>query len=88
MPVVKCPVPSCQYQTDDLDAVIVAALLNAHCITHSAPSVAKVDKLKRPTIGLAGTSEEWTYFKTRWENYVDGTKNLRQRVCCSVTGVL
>ena len=50
MPVVKCPVPSCQYQTDDLDAVIIAALLNAHCITHSAPSVAKVDKLKRPTI--------------------------------------
>ena len=65
--------PSCQYQTDDLDAVIVAALLNAHCVIHSAPSVAKVDKLKRPTIGLAGTSEEWTYFKTRWENYVDGT---------------
>ena len=45
MPVVKCLVPSCQYQTDDLDAAIVAALLKAHCVTHSTPAVAKVDRL-------------------------------------------
>ena len=59
----KCPVPvpstACDYQTDDLDAVIVAALITAHSVTHANATSKKVDKLKRPTISTSGTSEEW-----------------------------
>ena len=36
MPVVHCPVPDCEYETADLDAVVIAALLTAHAIVHSA----------------------------------------------------
>ena len=76
MPIVRCPVPSCDYRTDDVEAVIVAALLNAHSITHSADTSAgrHTEKIKRPTINSAGTSEDWAYFLTRWEDYVEGTK--------------
>ncbi|CAG2254453.1 unnamed protein product [Mytilus edulis] len=49
MPAVKCPVPDCQYETDDLDAVVVAALLTTHATVHSAAAgaivSAKVEKL-------------------------------------------
>ena len=46
--------------TDDLDAAIVAALITAHSATHAREvnTTAKVEKVKRPTISGAGTSEE------------------------------
>ena len=73
MPVVNCPFPDCNYKTDDLDAVIVAALLTAHSHTHSqAP--ASVKKIKRPTIAGGGTSSDWAYFETRWNDYAKATR--------------
>ena len=33
-----------------------------------------MNKLKRPTVALAGTSETWSYFETRWGEYRDGTR--------------
>ena len=74
MPVVKCPIPGCEYVTGDLDAVIVAALITTHCTTHATDHSAKVEKVKRPIISTAGSSEEWSYFKSRWSDYVDATK--------------
>lgn len=89
MPVIQCPITGCDYQTPDVSDTIVAALISAHSISHSAVSTpAKVDKVKRPTITSAGTSEEWTYFLSRWKDYVDATKiNGRDTViqlleCC------
>ena len=78
MPVVQCLVPDCEYETDDLDAVVVAALLTTHATVHSAVAggnvAAKVEKVKRPTVSSAGTSEDWTYFLFRWKDYVEATK--------------
>ena len=75
MPVATCPIPGCTYTTDNADAVIVAALLNAHTVTHTiAPAAARVEKVTRPTISSAGTSEEWSYFTTRWAEYVAATR--------------
>lgn len=74
MPAVACPIPGCEYVTDDLDPAIVAALITAHSATHAPGAVAKVEKVKRPTISAAGTSEEWAYFLTRWSDYVSATK--------------
>ena len=78
MPVIQCPVPNCDFQTDDLDAVVVAALLTAHTTVHTVvpniQNVAKVEKVKRPTISSAGSSEDWTYFISRWKEYVEETK--------------
>ena len=75
MPEADCPIPGCTYRTADLDAVIVAALLNAHTVTHThATSAARVEKVTRPTVSSAGTSEEWSYFTTRWDEYVAATR--------------
>ena len=81
MPVVQCPVPDCGYTTADLDAVLVAALLTTHATIHTANAgsnvsnvSAKVEKVKRPTVSSAGSSEDWTYFLSRWKDYVQATK--------------
>jgi hypothetical protein len=79
MPVVKCPIPDCEYKTADVEAVVVAALLTTHATVHiaAAPSgvvAAKVDRVKRPTVSLAGSSEDWSYFISRWKDYVAATK--------------
>ncbi|XP_060562866.1 uncharacterized protein LOC132722387 [Ruditapes philippinarum] len=93
MPVVECPFPGCDYKTAELDAVIVAALLNTHSMTHT-PAVAasaKVEKVKRPTIKAAGTNEDWLYFEKRWDDYkkatqVKGSDLILQLLeCCEET---
>ena len=46
-------------------------------------------RVKRPTISAAGSREEWTYFLTRWQEYVDATqitgkdKVLQLLECCN-----
>ncbi|KAK3769231.1 hypothetical protein RRG08_005178 [Elysia crispata] len=76
MPAVACPIPGCEFVTDNLDAAI------------GATAAAKVDRVKRPVISAAGTSEEWEYFLSRWLDYIDATKlNGRDKVlqlleCC------
>ena len=35
---------------------------------------AKVERVKRPVISSAGTSEDWNYFLSRWNDYVEATK--------------
>ena len=37
---------------------------------------AKVEKVRQPTISSAGSSKEWSYFLTRWKDYVEAT-NLK-----------
>ena len=61
--------------TAELDAAIVVELLKAHNTTHTTiQPAANVEKVKRPTIAAAGTSEEWNYFQVRWNDYVTATK--------------
>ena len=33
-----------------------------------------MEKVKRPTVSSAGSSEEWSYFESRWNDYVDARK--------------
>ena len=62
---INCSVLGCSYSTPaNTDAAVVAALPNAHTTTHnSTNTAAKVEKVRRPTISTAGSSEEWAYFK-------------------------
>jgi len=69
------------YQTPDVEVVIVAALLTTHATTHNSVShgdnnapPTKVEKVKRPSISLGGTSQDWTYFLCRWKEYVTSTR--------------
>ena len=82
MPKYQCPFPDCTYETTDLEDALAAVLISVHSNgTHVAPPThpqqthaAKIERVKRPTISAAGSSEEWTYFLTRWQEYVDATK--------------
>ena len=71
---VQCPIPGCAYITEEVNAALAASLLNIHAKTHNpSNATAKVEKVRRPTISAGGTSEEWTYFLTRWSEYVKAT---------------
>ena len=78
MPVVRCPIEDCEYQTLDVDPMVAAALITthatAHVLPHSIVPAAKAEKVKRPCISSAGTTEDWQYFRSRWNDYVKATK--------------
>ena len=76
---VKYPFPDCTFEAENDEPVVTAALLNIHAAAHTATAIApstsaRADKLKRPSVLLAGTGEELAYFVTRWNEYRDGTK--------------
>ena len=79
MPVVWCPIDGCEYKTPDVDPVVAAALITTHATTHQASRpklmpAARIEKVKRPTISSAGTTEDWQYFRSRWGDYVKATR--------------
>jgi len=78
MPVVECPIEDCEYQMSDVHPVVAAALITAHATVHpsSHPAVpgTKAEKVKRPCISSTGTTEDWQYFRSRWNDYVKATK--------------
>lgn len=86
MPVINCPYPSCTYATGDVTDELALTLLQIHNAGSHAPAAAaaapvlaptagiRVQKVNRPTVCLAGTSEEWNYFLTRWDDYVEATQ--------------
>ena len=77
MVVVQCPVTDCNYVTEDVTPELVTALIKLHAVSHEQPvssTAAKPEKVKRPTVALAGSSEDWQYFITRWNEYKAATK--------------
>ena len=85
MPKYKCPYPDCDYETEEAEDQLAAVLLQIHSTgvhnnnqaTNTRTGInatAKIEKVRRPTISAAGSSEEWTYFQTRWQDYVEATK--------------
>ena len=79
MPKVQCSFPDCPYTTDDLPAELVLKLLDIHAGNHATPPqpTVKIERLCRPTISSASTSEEWQYFQTCWGEYVAAIKISR-----------
>ena len=96
MPKYKCPFPECTYETEDVEDALAAVLISVHSSgTHTSATTnsqhtnaAKIEKVKRSTISATGSSEEWRYFLTRWQEYVDATqvsgkdKVLQLLECC------
>lgn len=96
MPKYKCLFLECTYETADVEDALAAVLISVHsngthvaAPTHSQhTNAAKIERVKRPMISAAGSSEEWTYFLTRWQEYVDATqitgkdKVLQLLECC------
>ena len=78
MPAIQCPIEGCEYKTPNVEPVIAAALITAHATSHRTPSgptqTARAEKVKRPSVSSAGTTEDWQYFKSRWDDYVKATR--------------
>ena len=83
-PPIPCSAPGCPHTfPGNLAPEVLVPLLTLHARTAhpdtaatqvAAPSAAKVEKVRRPTISQAGTSEEWNYFCQRWSEYKIATK--------------
>ena len=77
---IQCTAPECATTFDEtLNPQVLLALIRIHDKTvHQLAAAAqtnpKPEKVKRPTIALAGTSEEFLYFKQRWNGYKNATK--------------
>ena len=84
MPALKCQFTGCEYLTEEVTEPTALALLTIHSgsVHQSTPSTGaqqsgstvRVEQVKRPTIRSGGSSEDWTYFKTRWSEYTVATK--------------
>ncbi|MEL6805700.1 MAG: hypothetical protein AAFO91_18165, partial [Bacteroidota bacterium] len=73
----QCPFPNCDYDTGSASDDLATVMLRIHADgAHSAPQhkPAKVESVRRPTVVSGGTSEEWSYFLTRWEDYKSATR--------------
>ena len=85
MPEINCPFPACEYKTDDIEAVLAAAQLNIHAITHNPASQMnnlnrqQPPKIDRPPISRGTTEEEWITFPRKWTLFKNGT-NIPQRL--------
>lgn len=80
-----CPVEGCHYELPDVGEVLAAAFLTAHTTTHrdSVPvpvpaASVRAEKVRRPDIASAGTTEDWVYFQSRWGDYVRATRLVGQ----------
>ena len=102
MPTIDCPAPDCQTSWADTTAPeVLFSLINLHARTahptdpEPAPTpscAAKVEKVRRPTVSAAGTSEDWSYFELRWseykaDTYLKGTDTVYQLLECCDEGL-
>ena len=81
MVVLKCGVPNCPFQTDEVADAVAVALLNNHNLMHTlattqdatAPACPTGPKLDRPRIDMGVDSETWNAFERRWDNFRRGS---------------
>ena len=73
----RCPVAECPFLLPEglmATPALAAAHLQGHLLNHKVTEKPKVEAVKRPTVSAAGTTQDWLYFLSRWEDYVRATK--------------
>ena len=70
MDAVGCPFPGCTYSTPaGMEPAVTAVVLSTHAMSHAGAAKAKPAPIKRPEMTSGGTTENWSYFLTRWKAY-------------------
>ncbi len=89
MEAVRCPFPGCTYSTPaGMEPAVTAVILSTHALSHTGAAKAKPAPIKRPEMTSGGTTENWSYFLTRWKAYSGGVQLSGQDVtiqlleCC------
>ena len=84
MPNIPCGYPGCTYTTGELGSNAAVAVLYSHTVWHaniqSMLTPAKMEKVPRPTIDSSCTTEEWSYFESRWNEYKNATQLKEQDI--------
>ena len=80
---IRCTVPSCNFQTEEVSEALAIALLNNHGIAHQSVQIAPVlpqqahtprgPKLDRPKINVGVSTERWNVFVRRWQVFCAGS---------------
>ena len=94
MPKHNCPFPGCTFVTNDCNDDLAAVVLKIHAegvhlSQSSRHKPVKVENVSRPIISTGGTSEDWSYFIIRWNDYkaatkIEGTDLIIQLLeCCN-----
>ena len=71
MPAINCPIPGCEYITEDVDAILASAQLNIHAFIHQQGANVAVSmklnplKIERPVVSRGSTENEWCTFLQR-----------------------
>lgn len=98
---IPCPAPDCDttWPANTPEAVLTRLIdlhsRTAHHVNAPPPAAAaanaRPEKVRRPAISAAGTSEEWAYFEQRWSDYKNATRLTGNDVvfqlleCCDET---
>ena len=99
MPVIRCPIRDCTFETEDVETSVAVVVLNLHGIDHNnapatnapatQPPRISVKKPERPEIDLDASESQWAFFKNEWEIYklrsgVTGSEaTLELRAACT-----
>lgn len=77
---VVCSAPGCTHSFGTATGQALTSLIDLHARTAHPPTAApqptnvKAEKVRRPVIASQGTTEDWTYFTSRWDQYKAATK--------------
>ena len=77
---IQCSAPDCNHNFGTATGGALERLIDLHARTAHPPEAppqannVKAEKVRRPSITSQGTTEDWTYFKSRWEEYKAATK--------------
>ena len=87
MPALDCPIDGCPWKSQNLEAEFAGVLNTAlgghlqHAHPPNSDTVAKPEKLPRPTVSKGITTEEWGFFKSLWGTYKVATKLANRDAC-------
>ena len=79
MTIFNCPIPTCDYATDDVDNGVAVAMLTIHNNIHVQPAAPatgpnrQAPRFERPKVSRGSSEETWNAFVTRWNMFKRGT---------------
>ena len=94
MPTIRCPIPGCEYNTEDVEAVLAAALLNIHATSHTqvtgnmGHSSVKPPPMERPRLVASSAEADWEVFSAKWRPFKAATSLTGDRVVHQLLGCL
>ena len=75
---ILCPFPECNFTVgEDVPSDCKSTVLQLHLAYHQSTrdsTAAQPEKLKRPSISVGSSTEDWSYFQSRWNTYKSATR--------------